>query len=528
MGTITLNLSSIGDFYCLFQLCVSSTSTDELNRQAETAETTREKDAEPSRLTSNLTETAITTRENDEEQPSKLTSSLTETTTKVSDTEPLKWTPFPPPDVNAILSQMSLVRLTLEQLCAPISDDDEEEDGIKETQCGNSDVYIQQNSKEQSASTNDVTIPTHSSVKPPVTISRAASSDDIEVSASTHGTAECSTSIKTQAGRRNTKNGQPITNSSRNDSEAQPSNSKCTSTTVSLKESRHPPKPPAGKPCKPLKHQQVLHSDFIDLTDSSDEVNYQKPKKAGSSGHLSTSNPKRTAQNQASCDNEPSRRSEGKQPQSHPTEAEDEFDQLCMDIDLDTIDDFSDEEEVGPSHASDSLCNTSTTNTSSAVIYSGQKSNKMKTYDHGSRKGKSSIRDSQLSKHNPLPRKSSSDNARVASLQPPVVNTISAQYTTSAPSQSACPPPTACEKRGKRPNDFEVSLRAKQPRLEDLSHPPLRQVPSASISKGQSTSKNTRNVRVATAVDDDGVGSISSQELNTEHCPMCNTKFPAW
>lgn len=503
-----MNLSSIGDFYCLFQLCVSSTSTDELNRQAETAETTREKDAEPL----------------------KLTSSLTETTTKVSDTEPLKWTPFPPPDINAILSQMSLVPLTLEQLCAPISDDEEEEeDGIKETQCGNSDVYIQQNSKEQSESTNDVTIPTHSSVKPPVTISRAASSDDIEVSVSTHGTAECSTSIKTQAGRKNTKNGQPITNSSRNDSEAQPSNSKRTSTTVSLKESRHPPKPPAGKPCKPLEPQQLLHSDFIDLTDSSDEVNYQKPKKAGSSSHLSTSNPKGTAQNQASCDNEPSRRSEGKQPQSHPTEAEDEFDQLCMDIDLDTIDDFSDEEsEVGPSRASDPLCNTSTTNTSSAVIYSGQKGNKMKTYDHGSRKGKSSIRDSQLSKHNPLPRKSSSDNARVASLQPPVVSTISAQYTTSAPSQSACPPPTACEKRGKRPNDFEVSLRAKQPRLEDLSHPPLRQVPSASISKGQSTSKNTRNVRVATAVDDDGIGSISSQELNTEHCPMCNTKFPAW
>lgn len=474
---------------------MSSSSSDEVSRQTETAETTRECDAEPSRLTS----------------------SLTETTTKEGDPEPLKWTPFPPPDVNAILSQMSLVPLTLEQLCAPISD--EEEDGIEETNSGDSNV---QNSKEQSASTNDVTIPTHSSVKPRVTISRAASSDDI--TAGTHGTAESSTSIKTHAGKRNTMHGQPITkvNNSRNDtsiSEAQPFNSKPTSTTVNQRESSHPPKPPAGKPCKPLKPQQ-LHSDFIDLTDSSDELDYQGPKKAGSSGYRSI------AQNQASRSDEPSRRSEGKQPQSHPTEAEDEFDQLCVGIDLNTIDDFSDEEsEVGPSCASDSLCNTSTANSSSA-----EKSNKIKkTYDCGSWKGKSSIRDSCLSKHNPLPCKSvctSSDNTGVASIQT-VVSTISV-HTTLAPSQSAYFPPTACEKRGKRPNDFKGSVRAKQPRLEALSCPPLKHVPSASISKDQSTSKSTQNVRISTTAADDGVGSISSQKLNTEHCPMCNTKFPSW
>ena len=475
---------------------MSSSSSDEVSRQTETAETTRESDAEPSRLIS----------------------SLTETTTKEGDTEPLKWTPFPPPNVKAILSQMSLVPLTLEQLCAPISD--EEEDGTEETNSGDNDV---QNSKEQSASTNDVTIPTHSSVKPPVTISRAASSDDI--TAGTHGTAESSTSIKTHAGKRNTVHGQPIThvNNSRNDtsiSEAQPFNSKPTSTTVNLRESSHPPKPPAGKRCKPLKPQQ-LHSNFIDLTDSSDELDYQGPKKAGSSGCRSI------AQNQASHSGEPSRRLEEKQPQSQPTEAEDEFDRLCVGIDLDTIDDFSDEESaVGPSCASDSLCNTSTTNNSS-----GEKSNKIKTYDRGSWKGKSSIRDSKLSKHNPLPCKSvctSSDNTGVASIQPPVTGTISAPYTTLAPSQSANPPPTACEKRGKRPNDFEVSVRAKQPRLEDLSRPPLKHVPSAGISKDQSTSKGTQNVRISTTVADDGVDSILSQNLNTEHCPMCNTKFPAW
>ena len=470
---------------------MSSSSSNEVSRQTETAETTRESDAEPSRLTSSLTET---------------------TTEEGGDTEPLKWTPFPPPDVKAILSRMSLVPLTLEQLCAPISD--EEEDGTEETNSGDSDV---QNSKEQFASTNDVTIPTHSSVKSQVTISRAASGDDI--TAGTHGTAESSTSIKTHAGKRNTMHGQPIThvNNSRNDtrvSEAQPFNSKPTSTTVNLRESSHPPKPPAGKPLKP----QQLHSNFIDLTDSSDELDYQGPKKAGSSGCRSI------AQNQASRSDEPSRRSEGKQPQSQPTEAEDEFDQLCMGIDLDTIDDFSDEESgVGPSHASDSLCNTSTANNSIA-----EKSNKIKAYDRGSWKGKSSIRDSKLSKHNPLPCKSectSSDNTRVASIQPPVVGAISAQL---APSQSANSPPTACEKRGKRPNDFEVSVRAKQPRIEDLSRPPLKHVPSASIRKDQSTSKTPQNVRIYTAVADDGVDSISLQKLNTEHCPMCNTKFPAW
>lgn len=479
---------------------MSPPSTDE---ETETAENTKKNDAEPS---SRLTETAETIKE--------------------GGTEPLKWTPFPPPDMNALLSQMTPVRvpLTLEQLCAPISDD-EEEDGIGETSSGISDVYMQLNSKRQSTSTNDVTILPHTAVKPQVTISCATTSsdnDNVEVSAGTCGAA--SSSIKTQAGRRNTTHGQPIThfkkinNSRISINEAQSSTSKQTSTTLNQRRSSQP------------LTRKPLHSDFIDLTDSSDKVvhvvDYQEPKKAGTS----LSSFKSTAPNQASCSNESSRRSKGKKLQSHTTEPEDEFDQLCVDIDLDTIDDFSDEEsEVGPSHACDSL---STTNNSSAVSYSGQNSSKIKTYDHGSWKGKSSTRDSQLSKCNPLPHESVctfSGDTRVPSIQPPVASTISSRYTTPASSQFTYPISTACEKRGKRPNDFEVSVSAKQPRPEDTSRPTFKSAPSASISKGQNTSQepSAHNVRKPTTVADYGVGSIS-QKLNTEHCPMCNTKFPAW
>ena len=502
------------------------------------------------------------------------------TPTEARDAGELKWTPFPPPNVDAILSKMPLVPLTMEQLCAPITDSEEEEEEKVEEGDQKIDMHgVQQNSERQFKTTADVLTVAHSPENFSFSISLNSSvhNDDvagIKVPACSAAAATVNTSTMTHGSKRS--GGQPLSSFINNSRSEHFDDSKKPRGKINAQTTNPRSKQSMGKSSRLPKLETQLRN-FVDLTDSSEEVVHHL--RQSDSDHVSTSSLKNTS---LSCSTASSGRLDAKPlSPTHKTDVfeqqDDEFDILCVGIDLDTIDDFSDvESEAGPSHtnnshsaASPSKTMNAITHSSNVATYSGQQSaelspEKIKTYTkHGSLKGKASVRsDSQLTKKGSVSdftsRLQTSNNIARPDAQIPSAST---KWEHNAPSRSKFAYPTSTIEREKknsgvkRPNDFDVSLRTKQPRLEFTSQPHFRKTSTSStidsslkVDKGTSHRTSTHSARTfivapptttsaphsasheAASGTDSGIGSTASQKshLTTENCPMCNTRFPSW
>ena len=404
-----------------------------------------------------------------------------------NDEEKSKWTPFLPPNMDNILSKMPLVPLTLEQLCAPTSDEEGEEGEEVEEREGRGDNESKKKDDELlNVEKQPANVTTTTDVK---TAMLTQNSDSISISSdSGMKVAACSTATYTSAITTGTKTstvhagGQPISHFIRehlsdskkpqkNIGEIQTSNPKFKSVNV-------------GKP-KP----DTSHSNFIDLTDH--EQYPTSPNRPSTSGSRQShvGNTLSTAE------------------ADQFDQQEDEFDVLCLDIDLDTIDDFSDTEcEAGPSsHARDFHSGTSShtfTHSGGRQQMSDDKSLQMVTTCGSSRaKGKSSIRGgSQLTKG--IGSASQSSNIGRPSTETLCVTVTTEEENALVSSQPKFTYPSSSIKT-KRSHDFDYASSAKRPRL-DPTMQQHRATSSSTIDSFVSHKNSTHTSMGATTTTHDG------------------------
>ena len=413
-----------------------------------------------------------------------------------------KWTPLPPPNMEAILAKMPLIPLTLEQLCAPTSEDEEEEQ-VKE---------IGQNKQSNPTTTST----THSTL--------VQNNLEKDVSSGLRDNTMPVSSSDTMTSSSNTSTVNTISHSI-NDTQQQSGNYSKKSQIKSTKMSTKPPNPKVmhidltdqEKPCTSnsdhptasrsknslsQRDEQLLlaKSNKKDLpmpthlTDSSDlETNFdilcknidlditkeEKPC-TSSSGWKSNSSSSNKMENQTTYNIN----------LTDYSEIEDDFDHLCKDIDFDTIDDFSDTETESKSHSSCSTgkgkgkasCN-GQRNIQKSVADSSSSINVTPQEPEFIGRGKSATFQSNVTSSTS---KTSSFGERTSSQVTQKNNTVSS----SQPTSTIHPSTTSKYAGSKRPNELDhVLSRSKKPRLE-IS----RQQPHYSKHVTTSTSKKSSNL----------------------------------
>ena len=410
-----------------------------------------------------------------------------------------KWTPLPPPNMEAILAKMPLIPLTLEQLCAPTSEDEEEEQ-VKE---------IGQNSTvRQSNPTTTHSILVQNNLEKDVSLglrdnTMPVSSSDTMTSSSNTSTVNTnqsiSHSIKTaqqQSGNYSKKSQIKSTKMS-----TKPPNPKVLHIDLTDQEkpctsnSDHPTASRSKNIFSQRDEQSLLANSNKDLpmpthlTDSSDlETNFdilcknidlditkeEKPC-TSSSGWKSNSSSSNKMENQTTNIN---------------LTDYSEIDHLCKDIDFDTINDFSDTETEIKSHSS---C--STGKGKGKASCNGQRNIQKSVADSSSNvtpqepefvgRGKSATFQSNVTSSIS---KTSSSGERTSSQVTQKNNTVSS----SQPTSTIHPSTTSKYAGSKRPNDLDhVLSRSKKPRLEISRQPHYSKHVTTSTSKKSSNLSNT-------------------------------------
>ena len=434
--------------------------------------------------------------------------------TEEDDRDEFMWTPLPPPNMDALISQMPLVPMSMEQLCTPI-DEGEGNECLERLTVHSIDGSTEKQSLVVEA-TVDVTLE-HKAVKskyPDHSLAACSrqNNDLADAKSSAGSTAPVIKASNAPIRKESLVRGKPISQfirQSKNNEHLHAAQKSVGSSrdqnkannlkSMNTGKSNRPPKP------------RTLQRNFINLTDSSEPVQHQPPKKAPSYDRSSTSGFKNTAQSQRqNPDSTSSTRSsisgsELRRISTHhrePFEEEEEFDKLCGDIDLDTIGDFScSESDPGLSHRTPSTANAPSSKPQHATAHSSSMVKQGKYQQSSAKlssvtvkadgttkqrflKGKTSVRsESQLTRSDP----GAQGPSRLNSLSPlpasnvssttqfpvatgktataPVPQRSKVAYPTSAASQMK----TTGVKRRDAPPDS--STRAKHPRLETDARP---------------------------------------------------------
>ena len=435
--------------------------------------------------------------------------------TEEDDRDEFTWTPLPPPNMDALISQMPLVPMSMEQLCAPI-DEGEENECLERLAVHSIDGSTDKQSLVVEATADVATVTLdRKAVKskypdPSLAACSRQNNDLADAKSSAGSTAPVIKASNapvrkeplvriSQFIRQSKKNNEHLHAAQKSVGSSRDQNKANNLKSMNTGKSNRPPKP------------HTLQSNFINLTDSSEPVQHQPPKKAPSYGRSSTSGFKNTAQSQRqNPDSTSSTRSsitgsELRRISTHhrePFEEEEEFDKLCGDIDLDTIGDFSgSESDPGLSRRAPTTTNAPSskpqhvTAHSSSMVKQGkyqQSSAKLSsvtvkadgTTKQRFLKGKASVRsESQMTRSDPgaqgpsrlnslfpLPASNVSSTTRFLggtskTAAAPVPQRSKFSYPTSASSQMK----TTGVKRCDAPPDS--STRAKHPRLETDARP---------------------------------------------------------
>ena len=434
---------------------------------------------------------------------------------KSTEEDEFTWTPLPPPNMDALISQMPLVPMSMEQLCAPI-DEGEGNECLERLAVHSIDGSTEKQSLVVEATADVAT----------VTLERKA----VKSKYPDHSLAACSrqnndlADAKSSAGsiapvikasnapirKESLVRGNPISQFIRQSKKNNEHLHAAQKSVGSSRDQNNLKSMNTGKSNRPPK-PRTLQRNFINLTDSSEPVQHQPPKKAPSYDRSSTSGFKNTAQSQRqNPDSTSSTRSSitGSELQRistyhrEPFEEEEEFDKLCGDIDLDTIGDFScSESDPGLSHRTPSTANAPSSKPQHATAHSSSMVKQGKYQQSSAKlssvtvkadgttkqrflKGKTSVRSesqltrsdpgaqgpSRLNSLSPLPASNVSSTTRFPgatgkTAAAPVPQRSKFAYPTSAASQMK----TTGVKRRDAPPDS--STRAKHPRLETDARP---------------------------------------------------------
>jgi hypothetical protein len=477
--------------------------------------------------------------------PSQLYQQLTETTeskptegTSFSDedgedeVEEKKWRPFPPPNVDSLLRRIPLTPMTLEELCAPSSDEEEDE---REGRIAAEQVNSAIRKNEQSIIGKESQL---------LTCSIAAGSENVtDPCSSTHLLDHAmpppitATRISFTDGRLHRKTTPPSTVSDAMNHHKVNRQSSVDS------------KPPARQfTSKHVQEKVPTGISVIDLTEQS----VQQRSSTSHSNNSSTSRNLTSSDRPSLSTNNPHNSPLQKDPYELADDDDEDFDVLCLDIDLTTIDDFSDTEPEATGTVEPRIEQTSHSTTS------------------GKGKSRASSTDEPIKTSTGLKRQNDfHDNSRSKQRR---LETYGEHTDISSIASSGRTMDTDCvfpsnpgTSRGtKMPTGNESNTASVAP-IASKSTPQGR-ISQGTVSNHISTMQNSRDGRKTSAGDtnpqrsnappmsrlepvgiptgDSGtvsgpschtsgtssVGRVTplGSRLTTDNCPMCNTRFPSW
>ena len=358
------------------------------------------------------------------------------------DEKKLKWTPFPPPNMEAIIGKMPRVLLTMEQLCAPISDDEEEEEEEKKE----NDRIVQESEHKQDE---------HFVVPSESTCTTSTVTNSTDEGATTGKSGERPGSVNTG------KTVSDFIKSNRIDhghtGGSRDPQRKNQAPTTKYKSGRK----------DTSKKSETPVGNVIDLTGSSNQPSTSRHHSISAfQSHRSTSS---TAASSPA--------SQSIQPPCSSTDHfelqdDEDFDVLCTGVDLDAIDDFSDEDdaEVAPSLTHNTYHTTSGKGKSRyieepSVRWSPERLN---SKGKSSVCGNSNLKDARSTSSAPTATSSRDRSATKHGVGQPSVTHSSATVDLK---QSFA--------RVKRSNDVDIVSRAKIPRLENTKSASLYESPES-------------------------------------------------